>query len=309
MRKVGPFLFVGLGAFLLAAAVIALTWVPGVVERTPLDTADTTVLAGTASTPNDEFVLEEGPVKAYSQNDVDSDKSDDDVAVFVTSLCLVHDVDGIDGCVDENDPQGRLISAEQAMFAVDRHTGMTVDNDGYLPEGSPQYDGLQNKFPFNAEKTTYPVWDDIVGAAVDAEYQGEDEIDGLDVYVYEYTTNVGPVNLVADIEGTYYATYTYYVEPKTGKIINQVVHQERIASGVETILELDLQFTDEQIQANVDDVNDSLSLLRTLEVIVPIVGLVGGVLVLAAGLLLLVRGRRRTEEREVDRAAKEPAGV
>ena len=309
MRKVGPFLFVGLGAFLIAAAIVALTWVPGVVERTPLDTDNTTVLSGTASTPNDEFVLEEGPVKAYSENAVDADKSDDDAAVFVTSLCLVHDIDGVDSCVGEDDPQGRLISAEQSMFVTDRYTAMTVDNAGYLPDGSPQYEGLQNKFPFNAEKKTYPVWDDIVGAAVDTEYMGEDKIDGLEVYVYEYTVNVGPVNLVADINGTYFATYTFYVEPKTGSIINQVVHQERIASGVETILELDLEFTEEQVQANVDDANDARAQLRLMEVIVPIVGLVAGILALLAGLLLLLRGRRRTEDRDVQHARKVPAGV
>ena len=38
MRKVLPALLAGLGAFLVAMAIVALTWVPGVVERTPLDT-------------------------------------------------------------------------------------------------------------------------------------------------------------------------------------------------------------------------------------------------------------------------------
>ena len=35
MRKVVAGLLIGLGMFLVAAAIVALTWVPGQVERTP----------------------------------------------------------------------------------------------------------------------------------------------------------------------------------------------------------------------------------------------------------------------------------
>ena len=45
---------------------------------------------------------------------------------------------------------------------------------------------------------------------------GEDTIDGLKVYKYAYTANVGPVNIVADITGTYFAKYEFFIEPKTG---------------------------------------------------------------------------------------------
>ena len=303
MRKVVPVLFVGLGAFLVAVAIVALAWVPGVVERTPLDTDNTTVLDGTVSVLGEE----EGPARAFSVNAVDSNASDDDVAVWDTSLCLVRDVDGIDSCVDKDDPAGRLISAETTRFATDRYTALTVPNEGYLPPDTPQLEGLQNKWPFNAEKKSYPVWDDLVGAAVDADYEGEEEINGLKVYVYSYSANVGPVVIVGDIIGTYFGQYTFYVEPKTGSIINQTIHQERLAAGVESVLDLDLKFTDEQIQTNVDDANDALSLLRLLEVIVPIVGLVAGALVLAAGVLLLVRGRRKADDDDDHHSATVPA--
>jgi hypothetical protein len=291
MRKVLPGLLIGLGAFLIAAAIVCLTWAPGQIEKTPLDTDNTTALSGEASVLGDPS----GPVLGWSGNKVDSDVSDDKNVVFNTSLCIVHDEDGIDGCVE--DPDKRLISAETSQFVADRYTAETVDNGKYLPSDAPQMEGLQNKWPFNAEKKTYPVWDDIVGAAVDAEYQGEDEIDGLKVYKYEYTANVGPVLLVGDINGTYFAKYTFYIEPKTGSIINQVVHQERIASGVETILDLDLAFTDDQVKSNVDDANDALGTLRLIEVIIPIVGLAAGIPVLLVGFALLLMGRRK------DRAA------
>ncbi|MCB0893799.1 MAG: DUF3068 domain-containing protein [Nocardioidaceae bacterium] len=298
---------IGLGMFLVAAAIVALTWVPGQVERTPLDTDNVTDLSGEAS------VLGEpaGPMLGWSTNAVDSAKSTDDVAVWVTSLCVVHDEGGIDGCVDGKDK--RLLSAEESLFATDRHTAVTVPNNGFVPPDTLQMEGLQNKWPFNAEKKTYPVWDDIVGGAVDAEYQGESEIDGLDVYKYEYNADVDNVLLVGDITGRYLATYTFYVEPKTGSIINQVVHQERIAAGNDTILVLDLAFTDEQMQTNVDDANEALATLTLMEKTVPIVGFAVGIPVMVVGVVLLLLGRRKTGvDPSVPPAAaepKEPAGV
>ncbi len=293
MRKVLPALFITVGSFFVVVAIVALTWVPGQVERTPLDTDNVTELAGTAGVFSGGDALSEGPVKAWSTNAVDSKASDDDNVVFSTSLCLVHDEGGIDGCVDADDPQDRLISAETSQFVTDRHTAMTVDNGDYLPETDPQLEGLQNKWPFNAEKKAYPVWDDIVGGTVDAEYLGEDEIDGLKVYKYEYNAHATSVVLVGDISGTYDATYTFYIEPRTGSIINQVVHQERVADNGTPLLELDLAFTDEQVQTNVDDANDALSLLRLLEDIVPVVGLAVGIPLILVGLLLLLVARRR----------------
>lgn len=307
MRKVLPGLLIGLGAFLVAVAIVALTWVPGHVERTPLDTDNVTALSGEAAV----LGAPAGPVLGWSTNAIDADASTDDVAVWVTSLCVVHDEGGIDGCVPGSDK--RLLSAETALFATDRHTAMTVDNDGFVPEDTPQQEGLQNKWPFDAQKKTYPVWDDIVGEAVDAEYQGEDEIDGLTVYTYEYNADVDGVTLVGDISGRYVATYTFYIEPRTGSIINQVVHQERIANGDDTVLELDLAFTDDQVATNVDDANEALATLTLMERTVPIVGLAVGIPVLLVGGVLLVLGRRKGKDTPSSPPAsaepKQPVGV
>lgn len=304
MRKVLSIVLVGLGAFLLVAAIVALTWVPGQVQRTPLDTDDITYLSGSAT-----ILGEEGPVKAFSTSKIDSNKSTDKVAVWSSTLCVVWDRGDIDGCVDDTDPDGRLITAEDTQFATDRHTAMTVDNDGFLPKDTLQMEGLQNKWPFNTEKKTYPVWDDIVGSAVDAKYQGEDTLDGLDVYVFQYDVSVGPVNLIMDINGTYNATNTYYIEPRTGQIIKQVVHQERVAQGVEPILELDLEFTDDQVQANVDNANDNIAQLDLLGKTVPLVGFIVGIPAILIGLALIFLGRRKAEGTPAGDRTKEPAGV
>lgn len=294
MRKFLAPILIGLGVFLVVAAVIAQVWAPGQVERTPLDTDNTTHLSGRAQVAGGpDLKLEETPVLAWSGNQVDSKASDGDVAVWFTTLCVVRDEGGIDGCITAKDPQGRLITAETDVFATDRHTALTVPNDGYVPPGTPQQEGLQNKWPFGAEKKTYPVWDGVVGSAVDAEYTGTDELDGLETYVYRAEAAADGVTVVGDVTGSYTQTTDYYIEPRTGAIIKQVVHQERVADGVGKILDLDLAFTDDQVQTNVDDARANIDTLRLIEDVVPLVGYVAGGLAIAAGVVLLVVGRRR----------------
>ena len=295
MRKILPGVLVALGAFLVVAAVVALTWAPGQVERTPLDTDNTTYLSGSAmkANPAKGYELEPLDVVAFSTNQADAEASDDDVIAWVSTLCLVVDEGDPTGCVDEDDPQGRLISAETDVFATDRHTGMTVDGDGYLPDDATPQEGLQNKWPFGAEKKTYPVWDGLAGEAVDATYEDTQDIDGLETYHYVATVDVSGVDVLEGVSGDYQATTDYFIEPRTGTIIDQVVRQERVADGIGPILELELSFTDEQVQKNVDDTRDNLSTIELIEDTVPLVGLLVGIPALLVGALLIVLGRRQ----------------
>lgn len=306
MRKIVALALVGLGVFLVVAGLVARAWAPAQIERTPLDTDNTTYLSGTAQVPNADLVLEQTPVLAWSTNQADAHASDDDVVAFSTSLCLVRDQAGIDGCVDGDDP--RLISAETDVFAADRHTGLSVNDPQYLPADAVREAGLQNKWPFGAEKKTYPVWDGMVGDAVDATYQGTEDVDGLETYVYRAAASADGVDVVGDISGSYDSTTTYYIEPRTGAIINQVIHQERVADGVGKVLDLDLAFTGDQVQTNVDDAHDNLALLTLIETTVPVVGLAVGIPLLLVGLALLVLGRKRPGQPREERAA-ELAGV
>ena len=293
MRKILAPLLVGLGAFLVVAAVIAQTWAPGQLERTPLDTDNTTYLSGTARVAGGEDLsLQESPALAYSVNRVDGDASDDEVAAWNTSLCVVRDEGDIDGCVDADDPQGRLVSAETEAFATDRSTALTVDNGDYVPAGTPQQEGLQNKWPFGAEKKTYPVWDGMTGSAVDATYEGTEKLDGLETYKYRVDASAQGIEVITGTTGSYLQTTNYNVEPRTGAIIKQVVHQERVADGVGKILDLDLAFTDDQVQTNVDDAEANISSLRLIDTVVPVVGYVAGGIVLAIGIALLLLRRR-----------------
>ena len=308
MRRTLALFLTTVGGFLIVAGIVTLVWAPAQVERTPLDTDNTTYLSGHAQVAGGaDLMLQDTEVLGYSTNKVDADASDDTDAVWGSSLCLVRDVDGIAGCVDADDP--RLISAETDVFATDRHTGLTANDAAGLPDGATPEEGLQNKWPFGAEKKTYPVWDGLVGHAIDATYESTKDIDGMETYVYRATVSEDGVEVLDGIQGSYDAVTDYYIEPVTGTIINQVIHQERVADGVGKILDLDLSFTDDQIQTNVDDTNDNLAQLHLLETVVPIVGLAVGIPVLLIGFLLLLLGRRTPTAEPAEPRVDATAGV
>ena len=51
------------------------------------------------------------------------------------------------------------------------------------------HDGLAYRFPFDTEKRTYPVFDPIAQKAFDANYDGEEDVNGLTTY--RFSQNVG----------------------------------------------------------------------------------------------------------------------
>src|SRR5690606_3798530 len=51
------------------------------------------------------------------------------------------------------------------------------------------HEGLTYRFPFDTEKKTYPVFDPIAQQAFDANYSGEEDVNGLTTY--RFTQNVG----------------------------------------------------------------------------------------------------------------------
>ena len=169
MRKIIGWVLLALGAFLLVVGLMAAIWAPGQVKRTPLDTDSTTRLAGTADKLNPATGdIESLDVKATSITKADSKRSDDEVIVFVNTLCLVIDEGDVPDCVDADDPQKRLISASTDVFATDRSDAMAVNGE-YLPAGAEEKEGLINKWPFDAEKKDYPYWDRTPYVEVDDE--------------------------------------------------------------------------------------------------------------------------------------------
>jgi Porin PorA len=296
MKRVWPaWLLLFLGAFFLVTAGIAYFWAPDAAERTPLDSYQRTYLTGTADVLDPSTgKTNHDQVKITNITQVDDKKSTDSAVVFVTSTCVNVDTGDPADCLPKSDP--RMISVSQLNFVADRTTAVAFDDPRILVTPVP-VSGLVNKWPFHAEKKTYDVWDDVTKTSPPAQYAGETTIDGLKVYQYHQVISNAPIDLGNDIQGIYNLDETYSIDPVTGKIIDQEVHDVRtLKDGGDTALDLTAEYTTDTIQSNVDEAKDGAKQLTLITETLPIVGLVVGLVCVALGVFLLLRNRRRSEE-------------
>src|SRR3954469_14692133 len=114
MKRVWPaWLLLFLGAFLLTLGLVARFWAPGAAERTPLDSYNRTYLTGQADKLDPATSqVEHFPVRITNITQVDADRSDGDVVVFVTSTCVNVDQDDPADCLTDDDP--RMITDSQS---------------------------------------------------------------------------------------------------------------------------------------------------------------------------------------------------
>lgn len=286
--KLGTALSV-IGGFLILVALLGQFYAPDKLMRTPLDVDNTTDLFGTATLSGEQV-----PVKAWSVTFTDSARSTDDVAVWVNSSCLVKDEGGIEGCVSSDDPEDRLLSASTDNFATDRVSGLAVNDPQYLPAEAEPHEGLVNKWPFESEKITYPWWDSVVGAPVDAAYDRTEEIDGLETWVFKVSVSDVPIELAEDVPGTYNDEKELWIEPMTGAIVDQVDHQERLDEDGEVAIAINLEFTDEEVAESIEDAQANVDKLVLVTETVPLIGYLVGIPMAIAGLVLLVLGLRKS---------------
>jgi hypothetical protein len=246
------------------------------------------------------------PAYAVRTTKADSKMSGDDHVIMVENACAVFDTGGAkDVCVNGNDPD--LITASTDIFATDRVTAEAVqDKNLQAAIASGEVDaadavphkGLINKFPFDAEKKTYPFWDGDVGDAVDIDYVGTKNLFGLDTYEYSYTVKDVPINIADDdpatpeddtIKGTYDNVVTVWVDPKTGSIVKSGQDQQQYLEDGTPAADVKLLQTDASVKKAVDEAKSAGTQLTILLTVVPIVGFVGGALCLVAGFVLLRR--------------------
>jgi hypothetical protein len=256
--------------------------------KTPLNVNQKTDLSGTATLSG-----ETGPVLAWSITHTNSEKSDSDVVVWQNSACLVKDEGGISQCVTSDDPRNRLISATVDNFATDRVTGMAVNDPKYLPAEAEPKQGLVNKWPFQSERKTYPFWDDLTQQAENAVFDHAETVQGLEIYVYKVTVSDAPIELIKGVPGTYDDQKEIWVEPLTGAIVNQIDHQVRSDADGKPVLELSLQFTDQEIRDSIDDAKTNKDKLNLIRRTVPLVGLLVGIPLALLGLGLSFAGQRK----------------
>ncbi len=292
LRKIiGPIL-IGLGAFLLVVAVLAVTWLPGAVKKTPLDVNQKTLLSGEVQRLEGDALSAPKPINVVSLSQTDTDESTDDVVLWRTGACVVVNEDGnAPECVDGKDP--RLVSATEDVFATDRVTAEAVPDFKNLPPDAVPHEGLVNKWPFDSEKKDYVYWESTLEKGVPAVFDRTDSIKGIDVYVYTITVADEPIEILDGAMGTYDQKVEIWVEPLTGAIQQQTQDQQRYLEDGTQVLNLQVGFTDGQINAFAEDTKANVRQLTILLDWVPIIGFVGGALCLLGGVALVLTNRRK----------------
>jgi Porin PorA len=192
----------GLGAALLIAALLLSTYTKGKIAKIPLDIDTTLVSEGTGtvfdpdSLNSQRFVVDKSvPVSFQQQLSVESPSNADVVTLQVGNTVRR---------TDKQQDNGLLLALVDTV-TLDRKTALAVSSDTN-PGGSVQkprsiddtqpptnvalpHEGLAYRFPFDTEKKTYPFFDPIAQKAYDANYDGEEDVNGLNAF--RFTQNVG----------------------------------------------------------------------------------------------------------------------
>lgn len=218
---------IGLGAALLIAALLLSTYTSSRIAKIPLNLDATLVSEGNgtaidaASLSTDRVVVNQNvPLVSQQQISVEAPANADVVTLQVGSSVRRSDKQKDSG----------LMLAIVDTVTINRKTAMAVSDDshpgGYVqkprgigdenpPTAMPlRHEGLAYRFPFNTERKTYPYFDPIAQKPFDANYEGQEDVNGLSTY--RFTQNVGVNN-----EGKLVAPITYpslYGGNEDGKI-------------------------------------------------------------------------------------------
>jgi hypothetical protein len=187
------------------------------------------------------------------------------------------------------------------------------------------HEGLSYRFPFSTEKKTYPYFDPIAQKAYDANYDGEEDVNGLTTY--KFTQNVGydadgkldePVKYASlyendedsqvtaraalwGLEGDpeepitmqrYYAAQrTFWVDPVSGTIVKSKEHgfhyyaRDALKPEV-TFADFTVTSTQDTVEAQVASARDERDVVALWGRILPITFTALGLVTLIGGVLL-----------------------
>ncbi|OBK76859.1 DUF3068 domain-containing protein [Mycobacterium sp. 1164985.4] len=328
----------GLGAALLIAALLLSTYTHSKIAKIPLD-LDATLISdgsGTAFDPaslnGERFVVDRDvPMVQQEQLTVESPSNADVVTMQVGSTLRR---------TDRQQDAGLLLALVDTV-TVNRSTAEAVSSESN-PGGAVQkprameddkpptnialpHEGLAYRFPFDTEKKTYSVFDPIAQKAFDANYDGEEDVNGLTTY--RFVQNVGydsdgklvePVKYAslyeddADSEVTaraamwgvpgepdepitmarYYAAQrTFWVDPVSGTIVKKDEHgyhyyaREPLKPEV-TFVDYKVAFNDETVESQVASAGDERDRVALWGRILPITFTAMGLVLLVGGALL-----------------------
>ncbi|CAN5255893.1 DUF3068 domain-containing protein [soil metagenome] len=338
MLRIAACGILGLGAALLIAALLLSTYTAGKINRIPLTIDASLVSEGTgtaldpASLLGDRFVVDQDvPLVSQQQVTVESPANAEVVTLQVGTTVRR---------TDKQQDNGLLLAMVDTV-TLNRETALAVSDETH-PGGSVQkprtiedtkpptnialpHEGLSYRFPFDTEKKTYPYFDPIAQRAFDANYEGEEDVNGL--MTYRFTQNVGyndedelvePIkysSLYDNDEGTevtaraslwglegdpdepitmtrYYAAQrTFWVDPVSGTIVKAEEHANHYYARDELRPEMALAdytvtSTEETIESQVAAARDEGNRIGLWSRVLPITFTAAGLIALVGGALL-----------------------
>jgi len=324
--RIVSYIVVGLGVFAVALGLLLRFYAYPKLAKVPLDIDNTSVAQGNGVTA---LVIEEvddvptpeirHDLSLTSTTHVTGDltqpeiKEDGDVAAWVEATKTVDDASGI------------LVDASLRELCLDRHSGESVApcEGQYISveEGARitadantvQQPGLNFKFPFGTEQRSYDYYDLTLRQTVEARFDGEDSIKGVDVY--RFVTQTEPTKVdTQEVPGSligmddqpsvsadryYEDRRTLWVEPATGALlaVEDAGKQELVGPGQSpgsgtTVYEGTLRLNDKTVSANVEEAESNTGRLSLLTVWPIVLWIVGGVLVVAGFVMMVVSNRR-----------------
>jgi Porin PorA len=328
----------GLGAGLLIAALLLSTYTHGKIAKVPLN-LDATLMSdgtGTAFDPGslnrEKFVIDRDvPLALQEQLSVESPSNADVVTLQVGSTLRRTDQQQDDGLllamvdtVTINRETAEAVSSESNPGGAVQKP-RSIDDDQPPTNIALPHEGLTYRFPFGTEKRTYSVFDPIAQKPFDANYDGEEDVNGLTTY--RFSQNVGydsddklvepiPYSSLldddADSEVTasaamwgvpgepderitmsrYYAAQrTFWVDPVSGTIVKRDDHgfhyyaREPLKPEV-TFVDYEIGFNEETVESQVASARDERDRVGLWGRILPISFIAIGLVSLVGGALL-----------------------
>ena len=317
MRRIIGLALAGLGAFLLVAAMLSRTYLADQLVKFPLNTyVKTTLLGKDVSYFSPSLVR---PVTGATMEVTDTVKGDGAAGSSSTAVW-----DEFTYLYDTTNHVEFQYSTRRAAF--DRRTGMLVDCCGANIGGNSaiRQTGLSGYvWPFGTQKQTYDVFDTTLLKPMPFRYAGTGTISGIGVYRFveqvppaQTGTQKVPGSLVGSTQQTvtlpqlYAATNTYWVDPRTGGVLNttqkQKVYLHDASSGKDLLLfNGTLAMTPDSVATAVGLDAPGRTELDWFEIYGPLIAVLVGLVALVAG-IVLVR-RRGDQPEDADAEAPEPA--
>jgi Porin PorA len=301
MRRVVGLTATGLGAFLLVFGLLMRYWVPGQVIKYPLNEYSVTTLSGNDITYFSPSLLREFPhVSATAVQTVEGD-----VPSGSSSVAVWGEFTAIEDTTDHT-----AIQYASRRSAFDRRTGLLVNCCAASVGSNAKVvqTGQGFRFPFGTRHKTYQVFDATLLAPVAFEFAGTGTIDGLSVDKFvEHVDNrrfgqqtlpgslVGePQQATVTLPESLTATNTYWVDPLTGATVDVAMNQTVELQGATpaerlVLLGGTLSETAPSTRAAVENAQQQHAKIALIQVTIPLIGILLGLIALAIGIALVLR--------------------